>query len=258
MIPRDEIIDFIHHTIGQDILDQAHLMDDMPNGIQFHGSEKVSKLALGVSLNQTFLQEATNWHAQFCIFHHAFDIRAHKSLYPPYSQQRLRLIIQHDLTIAGYHAALDIHPTLGNNAVIASQLKLKPIDTYFEGWGIVGELSKPISVKAIQQRCEKLFNRKIIVFNNGLKTVTRIGVCSGASKPYSEHIFEMITKGVQLHISGESSESSPHKMLESNINYFICGHYATEIFGVKALGEKIQHHFGNQLQVKFIDIPNPI
>lgn len=47
-------------------------------------------------------------------------------------------------------------------------------------------------------------------------------------------------------------------MLESNINYFVCGHYATEVFGIQALGEKINERYGDQIEITFIDIPNPL
>ncbi|MFH2061392.1 MAG: Nif3-like dinuclear metal center hexameric protein, partial [Candidatus Beckwithbacteria bacterium] len=83
-------------------------------------------------------------------------------------------------------------------------------------------------------------------------------VVSGGGKPYAEHLAEMEEKGVELFISGESSESIPHKMKESKINYFAGGHYATEVFGVQELGKRIKEHFKEKLKVEFIDIPNEI
>ena len=69
---------------------------------------------------------------------------------------------------------------------------------------------------------------------------------------------ELEAKGVQLYISGETSEWVVHQMKESEINYFCGGHYATEVFGVKELGKKIKEKFNNNLEVEFIDIPNQI
>ena len=40
------------------------------------------------------------------------------------------------------------------------------------------------------------------------------------------------------------------------IHYFAAGHHATERYGVKALGEWLAAEF--ELQVKFIDIDNPV
>jgi putative NIF3 family GTP cyclohydrolase 1 type 2 len=68
----------------------------------------------------------------------------------------------------------------------------------------------------------------------------------------------MEEKGVELFITGESSESIPYKMKESEINYFVCGHYATEVFGVQELGKKIKSQFKDKIKVEFLDIKNPI
>ena len=45
---------------------------------------------------------------------------------------------------------------------------------------------------------------------------------------------------------------------ENGISYFVCGHYATEVFGVKALAEDLKKEFSDKLEVKFIDVKNPI
>src|SRR3989344_3947184 len=85
-----------------------------------------------------------------------------------------------------------------------------------------------------------------------------MGVVSGAGKPYGAEMVELEKKGIELYISGETSESIPHKLKESGIPYFLCGHYTTEMFGIRALGERIAHHFKDKVRVQFIDIPNPI
>jgi putative NIF3 family GTP cyclohydrolase 1 type 2 len=40
------------------------------------------------------------------------------------------------------------------------------------------------------------------------------------------------------------------------IHFIAAGHYATETFGVRALGERIAARFG--LEHTFVDIPNPV
>ena len=47
-------------------------------------------------------------------------------------------------------------------------------------------------------------------------------------------------------------------MQESEINYFACGHYATEVFGVTELGKKVKEQFKDKIELEFIDIENPI
>ncbi len=40
------------------------------------------------------------------------------------------------------------------------------------------------------------------------------------------------------------------------MHFVAAGHYATEVFGVKALGERLSARFG--VEHRFIDIPNPV
>lgn len=259
MIQRDELTNYLYKEIfGGELMAKAAIKDELANGIQFSGSETVSKIALGVSCNEAFLHEAVAWGAQYCIFHHGLDPRTHKSRYPLYAQKRLKLIVQNSLTIAGFHYALDAHPEIGNNAVIIRELGARRGEHLFDEWGYVGSFEKPRLLSDLRQHCEALFDHEIVSFESGPEEIHTIGVVSGGGKPYAAEIAEMEAKEVQLYISGESSESVPHKMLESQINYFVCGHYATEVFGVKALGEKIQQEFNGKLEVQLIDIPNPI
>ncbi len=259
MVLRDELTTFIENTIGQDFLAKARKVDEYAaNGIQFHGSMEVKKVALGVSLNSDFLREAINAQAQYCIFHHGFDTRTVGSRYSKSSQERLSLIIKNDLTIADYHYALDAQKEFGNNATIAKLLGAKIIDTLYDEWGFVAKLPKPTDLNDLSEKCAKIFSHDVLAIKAGADKVQTIGIVSGAGKPYQANIEEMKAKGVELYISGESSESRLHAMQEEGISYFLCGHYATEVFGVQELGKKLKAHFKDNLEVEFIDVPNPL
>ena len=157
-----------------------------------------------------------------------------------------------------FHYALDAHPTVGNNATIIKKLGAKIKEPLWDDWGYTATFEKPQDIHDLASKCEKLFNHDIFVVEVGAHKVKTIGVVSGGAKPYAQQIAEMESKGVELFISGETSESIPHKMQESGINYFACGHYATEVFGVQELGKKIKSNFKNRIAVEFIDIQNPI
>lgn len=258
VIKRDKITHFIYETIGNGLLQKALQKDEMPNGIQFVGGEEVSKVTLGVSLNEEFLVESLKSGSNFCVFHHGYDVRTFKGLYPLYSQKRLRLIFKNDITVAGFHYALDAHPDLGNNAVIIRKLGAHIGESLYDEWGYTATFDEPQDIHDIGHRAQEIFNHEVFVVAGGPKKVKKIGVVSGGAKPYEAEVAEMEAKGVELFISGETSESAPHKMMEAGINYFVCGHYATEVFGVKELGKRIAKHFKDKLDVEFIDIQNPI
>ncbi len=259
MIRRDELTNyFFEEVFGAELMAKAEVKDDRANGVQFIGSEEVHKVAVGVSCNEAFLHEAATWGANYCIFHHGLDTNAYKARFSLSNQKRLKLVIQHNLTVAGFHYALDAHPEIGNNALILQELGAKRGSAFFDDWGWVGTFDTSKSIEELRQHCETLFGEEIMTFESGEEAITTIGVVSGEAKPSARYIAEMEAKGVQLFLSGESSEWAPHMMLESGINYFVCGHYTTEIFGIKALAKKVSQKFGNQVEIKFIDVPNPI
>lgn len=257
MIQRDELIKFIYGTIGTEWLKKAEKIDEAGNGVQILGQENVKKVVLGVSLNEEFLLRAVEAGSNFCVFHHGFDARTYKSRIPRFSQKRLKIIFENSITVVGFHYTLDAHPQIGNNATIIRRLGAELGGSLFEEWGYVGKFSVPQGVKELYQKCARLFNHEVFAIFSGPGKIRIIGVVSGGGKPDAQHLAEMEEKGVQLFITGEASESVPHKMKESGINYFVCGHYATEVFGVQELGRVIKEKFPG-LKVEFIDIPNPI
>ncbi len=258
MIKREELTDFIYERLGEDWMQKGLTKDEVANGVQVVGSEEVEKVALGVSVNEEFLSEAAKWGANYCIFHHGLDTRTYKSRYPMHSQKRLRLVFENNMTVAGFHYTLDAHPELGNNAVIIRELGAKIKEPLFEEWGYTAEFPKAKDVHDLAHEANKLFDHEVFAVLNGPHKVKTIGVVSGAAKPFAQIYGEFEDKGVELFISGETSESVPHAMKENEINYFACGHYATEVFGVKALGKEIEKEFGKKVEVKFIDIENPV
>ena len=43
---------------------------------------------------------------------------------------------------------------------------------------------------------------------------------------------------------------------EAGVHFIAAGHYATETFGVRALGERLAREFG--VEHIFVDVPNPV
>ena|SRR3990167_9276795 len=257
MVKRDELIEFIYKTIGEKLVEKALQMDDLANGVQILGGEDIKKVVVGVSLNEEFLKLAVKNGSNFCIFHHGLDARTYKSRLPVYYQKRIKLVVKNDITVMAFHYALDAHPEVGNNAMIIKKLGAKLGKPFIEEWGYTATFDEAQDVSDLAHKCEEMFDHEIFVVEGRSQKVKTIGVVSGGAKPYPDELAEMEAKGVELFISGEASESSPHKMQESGISYFVCGHYATEKFGVQELGKKIKSKFMSKIDVEFIDIENP-
>jgi putative NIF3 family GTP cyclohydrolase 1 type 2 len=57
-------------------------------------------------------------------------------------------------------------------------------------------------------------------------------------------------------LTGEPREHVMADAREAGIHFIAAGHYATETFGVQALGERLEHEF--ELEHIFVDVPNPV
>ena len=176
----------------------------------------------------------------------------------PSTQQELEYIFKHNLTIAGYHYVLDVHPSIGNNVHIIKKLgAIETFDEYFDGWGWIGEFEYEKPISELAHESSKLFKHDVFIVKGSKETVKRIGVCSGGAVPVGEQYWEMLDKHIDLHITGEIKESSPGSTRELGISYFACGHYATEAFGIQAFGEEIKNKFP-ELEVRFIEVWNEL
>jgi dinuclear metal center YbgI/SA1388 family protein len=246
--------------LARNFLAKAAAVDELPNGVQLKGTPQVSTIALGVSCSPEFLAKAVEAEAQMVICHHGLHVAGdvYKGRFDAI-EGRLKTIIKNDLSLAGYHYALDAHPEFGNNAQLIKKLDAHRMEEpFFAGWGFVAEFGSPISVDELVNRCHKLTKHEVIAITAGPKKIRRIGVCSGGAKPHGPTYFEIIDKKLDAIISGEIGESGPATAQEGRYHYLACGHHATETFGVIALCEKLIDRFGIDVAVKFIDTENPL
>jgi putative NIF3 family GTP cyclohydrolase 1 type 2 len=98
-----------------------------------------------------------------------------------------------------------------------------------------------------------LTGREPMHFAGGPERVFRLGVVSGGG---GDALEEAAALGLDALITGEPEEPAPADALEHGIHFVAAGHYATETFGITALGERVAERFG--VEHHFIDIPNPV
>jgi len=260
MLSRDFVTQTLLEIMGSDLVAKAAVVDDLANNIQLKGRPQVEKIALGVSCSQKFIEKSIEWGADYLICHHGLYIggEVYKSRFDAI-EDRLKTIIKNDLSLAGFHFCLDAHPEIGNNALLIQKLAGHRLEeTYFDGWGHVGEFSTPVLVEDLAKRLEKICAHPVFTVAAGPKKIKRFGVCSGGAKPHGKTFFEIIDKKLDAIITGEIGESGPSTANSGGYNYLAAGHYATETFGVQALAKKLMDTFTINAQVKFIDIPSQL
>jgi putative NIF3 family GTP cyclohydrolase 1 type 2 len=93
-------------------------------------------------------------------------------------KERLQALFAADLTLAGYHLALDAHPEIGNNALLAKELGVK-VERRFGKIGLGGSLADPTSVGAFVERVAERLGSDPLVFDDGPPEVLRVAISSG-------------------------------------------------------------------------------
>ena len=80
-----------------------------------------------------------------------------------------------------------------------------------------------------------------------------MGIVSGGG---ASSLAEAIERGLDAFLTGEPSEPGMADSLESGVNFIAGGHWATETFGVRRLGDLLEERFG--VEHRFVAIPNPV
>lgn len=247
MASRDEIIAF-----ANDYLDLPAYPDYGPMGLQVVGAAEVTRLACGVSASRALFERAAAAGAQLLLVHHGLFWDRDPRIVDAALRGRLKALFDADLGLAAYHLALDAHPEVGNNALLARALGVRP-DERFAGVGFGGPFERPCSIEELTGRVTRELGREPLVFPSGPATVERMAICSGGAAGY---LRQAADDGYDCYLTGEPAEPSLALAAERGIHFVAAGHYATETAGIRALTELLAGRFG--LDWEFLDLPNPV
>ncbi len=229
-------------------------LDDSLNGVQVgRGPGPIDRVAFAVDACAETIRRAAEGGAQLLFVHHGlFWGRA--SRIEGALRERVALLHSSDLALYACHLPLDKHPEVGNNAVLARMLGLSSLEAfgYYHGQalGFAGTLDPPIGLDEALRRVLPDGSAPLSLLPGGPAEIRSAAVVSGGA---AREAFEAIEKGYDLYVTGESSHSVYHAALEGGINVLAAGHYATEVWGVKAVAEKLARERG--VQTFFVDLP---
>lgn len=252
MVARDEIIAFC-----DELLEIGSFEDYGPNGLQVPGSAEVSKIATGVSANRAFIEGAVEAGSQLAIAHHGLFWGGDPQALSEQMAARLRALLTAQVSLAAYHLPLDANREIGNNALLCQGLGFEQDGSFseFKGQliGVIGRSPDGVDPDELRGRVTELVGREPLMFDTGPDRVRSIGIASGGA---SGRIHDAIALGLDAYLTGEPSEPAMADAREGRIHFIAAGHYATETFGVRRLGELVSERFG--VEHEFIDVPNPI
>jgi dinuclear metal center YbgI/SA1388 family protein len=244
---RDEILAF-----ASELLDLDAYPDYGPMGLQVAGSREVQRLACGVSSSLELFERTASAGAQMLLVHHGVFWDRDPRVIDDAARRRLKALFDGEITLAAYHLALDAHPEVGNNALLARDLGIDPTEQ-FGGIGFGGALDEPASVEEFTARVREKLGAEPTVFAEGPDRIERAAVITGGAARY---LTDAARDGYDLFLTGEPAEPSLHTARELGIHFVAAGHYATERIGIQALTERLAKEF--DLDSEFIDLPNPV
>lgn len=240
-----------------ELLEPQRFNDYCPNGLQIAGKPMIKNLVVGVSASQSLIDEAIKLKADAILVHHGYFWRGEDPRIIGIKQQRIRKLLQHEISLIAYHLPLDAHPIYGNNVQLAKILDIDIEHNYeierVPGLLWIGNLSQATSGAALAIKIASSLRREPLYLTGSDKLINRIGWCTGAAQDYIE---QAVNHGVEAYITGEVSERTFHYVQEAGIHFYAAGHHATERYGVKALGEHLAHYLG--IQQHYVEIENPV
>jgi len=244
---RDEILAF-----ANELLDLDAYPDYGPMGLQVAGAHEVQRLACGVSSSLELFERAAARHAHLLLVHHGLFWDRDPRVIDDAARRRLKVLFDAEITLAAYHLALDAHPELGNNALLARELGIEPTE-HFGGIGFGGALSEAVSIEEFTARVRDSMGAQPTVFAHGPALIERAAVITGGAARY---LSDAAREGYDLFLTGEPAEPSMHTARELGVHFVAAGHYATERIGIQALTGRLASEF--DLDWEFIDLPNPV
>ena len=252
-------------------LSATAFQDYAPNGLQVDGGRLIQRIVTGVTACEALIDAAIADNADAIIVHHGYFWKGEPAPLTGMKGQRIRKLMQHGISLIGYHLPLDAHPIIGNNAKLAESLDmtiigaLYPAETHPVGniaictaqtaQSLIAQITQALGRIPLHISAEYNVDNSVNANTNNStnnRLIERVGICTGGAQDMIEQAALM---GCDAFISGEISERTTHIARELGIDYFACGHHATERGGIEALGHTIAQQFG--LPVTFIDIDNP-
>jgi len=228
------------------------------NGLQLANGGNVTRVAAAVDFSADTVAGAIRENADLLVVHHGMFWRgAHALVGRAY--ERLRSALSSNLAVYSSHLPLDLHPILGNNALLAKELELRTNGT-FGRWrggveiGVMGSCDLPTQTLVDRVRAfSARFNTTAVStpLSESRKT-RRWAIITGAGAS-SDTLAEARERGVDTFIVGEGAHHTAVDAIESEIVVVYGGHYATETLGVRAVAARLAEQF--KVSSVFVNAP---
>jgi len=247
----DRIIGFLDRE-----LKVVGFRDHSNNGLQVENSGRIRKVCCGVDASLAFFEEAMRREADLLVVHHGISWTDSLKRLTGLNYRKVSSLMRDDMALYACHLPLDAHPRYGNNVGICKALGLRRLKKFglYEGTliGFQGELPKPMRWADFKALVRRVISRELRTMDFGKAVVRSVAVVSGGG---ADEIAEAGEKGIDVFLSGEAKLSAYHRAQEYGLNGVFAGHYATEVFGVRALADLLRRKF--KVDAEFVNLGVP-
>lgn len=227
------------------------------NGLQLSNDGTVSRVAAAVDFSRASVARAVDAGADLLLVHHGMFWGApHPIVGVQYD--RLRLAMEHNVAVYSSHLPLDLHPSVGNNALLAQQLGLLPTASFGRyktiEIGVRGQadLHTEDLLARVRAFAQPLGTHVVSTPVPADRRTRAWAIITGAGAS-SDTIREAQERAIDTLIVGEGPHHSAVDAEERQITVMYAGHYATETLGVQALARELERTFS--LPWTFIHLP---
>jgi len=230
-------------------------VEDYPgayNGLQVECRSPIERVCVATDACLETIERTAKAGANFLFVHHGLfwsdPLPLTGRVY-----RRVRALVDADIALYSAHLPLDVHPMFGNNAILGRALDLH-IEGRFGTWkdvdgmGVWAVVDR--SLNDFVDRVERVCEAKARVLRGGPPHVRRVAIVTGGGSSFIQQAHD---DGFDTLLTGEGSHHTYHDAMEYGVNVIYAGHYATETFGVKAIGKALNDRFG--IEWSFIDHP---
>jgi dinuclear metal center YbgI/SA1388 family protein len=221
------------------------------NGLQVEGPEDVAHVAVAVDGSEAVIREAASRGADLLIVHHGIFWDGQAKLVGP-RFRKIRALIDGRVALYSAHLPLDAHSEVGNCAILCEALGWSPTKRFgdHQGQDIGWQCDVDYERDELVEHVSEVVGGPVRLIPGGPDHVYRVGLVTGGA---ASLIPEASRHGLDALITGEGAHHTYHDAMEHGVNALYAGHYATETWGVKALGAHLEDRF--DLSQEFIDMP---
>ncbi|HUF65525.1 MAG TPA: Nif3-like dinuclear metal center hexameric protein [Gemmatimonadaceae bacterium] len=217
------------------------------NGLQFGNSGVVTKVAAAVDFSSRVVDSAVAAGCNLLLVHHGMFWSGPGPIVGE-GFVRIRKLVEHDVAVYASHLPLDLHPRLGNNALLAAELGLVPSAGFARfqtlSIGVRGEAD--VATDALASKAAAFAQAhggtlRTTPIPAGHRT-RRWAMCTGSGAS-ADTLREAAELGIDTLIVGEGAHWTAVHAADTGLVILYAGHYATETLGVRALAQHVSDEF---------------